>query len=137
MLAGGLAGQLTTLILGNRLTESETTIVGSAPKGSNPFQSYLRSFPARPRVITSVGQERYENSLKEFTFCIQLATPRKKLKDAMEKVFQHARDKKQGAVENHDEWVESLRRDADILRNELAKMLHSSTERRRLIDRPS
>jgi hypothetical protein len=50
----------------------------------------------------------------------------------MEAVFQHTYAKKKGEIKDEDYaiWRERLREDANILRTELAKVLHSQDQRR-------
>lgn len=135
VLAGGLAGQLTTLILGDRLTEKRD------------YDSWVRTerfklFSELLALVSSTTERDYNQwpgDIRELSQKVYLlhptGNPPKRLQKAMEKVFQHAWEKKQGTVENHAEWVECLRKDADVLRDELAKMLHSRISRHRFTSR--
>jgi hypothetical protein len=132
LLAGGFAGQVATLIFGNRFTEKLA------------FDNWLRNerfvvFSELLMLASSTADRDYEQwpgQIRERCQQVYLlyptGEPPRRLQDAMEEVFQRAWEMKQGEVSNHDEWVERLRRDADVLRKELAILLHSSRRRRRL-----
>jgi hypothetical protein len=131
LLAGGFAGQLATLTFGNRFTERLA------------FDNWLRNerFAVFSRLLALVSStadrdyEQWPGQIRELCQQVYLlypsGEPPKQLQDAMEEVFQRAWEKKQGEVSNHDDWTEQLRSDADVLRKELAIVLHSHNEQRR------
>lgn len=126
VLAGGLAGQLTTLLLGDRFS------------ARREFRNWLRTerFKVYSELVTLVassspecGYDRWPGHIRALCQKVYLlhprGTPPPSLTAAMESVFQRAYAKKRNKVEDHEGWVEELRQEANHLREELAKLLHS------------
>jgi hypothetical protein len=127
VLAGGLAGQLTTLFFGNRFA------------AKRDLKNWLRAekFKVFSELVALVsssspacGYDQWPREIRALSQKVFLLHPEGKppdaLTSAMETVFQSAYAKRSGEVKDHDEWVEKNRDDARVLRVELAKSLHST-----------
>jgi len=132
VLAGGLAGQLTTILLGDRFTSRRD------------LQNWLRSerfkvFSELVDLVSSTspkcGYEAWPGQVRSLCQQVYLlhldGQPTKDLVEAMELVFQHTLAKRSGKItdESYDVWKEELRKDVGVLRTELAKVLHSQSQR--------
>jgi hypothetical protein len=114
LLAGGFAGQVATLTFGNRFAEKLA------------FDNWLRNerfkiFSELLTLVSSTAERDYEQwpgqirgRCQQVYLLYPTGEPPQRLQDAMEEVFQRAWEMKQGEVSNYDEWVERLRRDADV-----------------------
>jgi hypothetical protein len=127
ILAGGLAGQITTLLLGERFTSRRD------------FNNWLREerFKVYSELITLVASDtppvtydRWPGEIRALCQKVFLLSPNgrppQSLVDAMEDVFQDAYIKKKNKVKDNVEWIRKMKKDADLLRQELAKVLHDN-----------
>jgi hypothetical protein len=127
VLAGGLVGQLITLIWNNRA------------KSKQDLDNWLRTerYKAFVELLALVSAsaprddyDRWPTDIRNACQKVHMLCPGgiapHNLTDSMEKVFQLARKKKHGEVQDHDAWTNAIREEARLLRVELSKFLHST-----------
>lgn len=121
--AGGLAGPLTVLFLGNRLTrkrEFEKWILTERYKLYSELLSIVTHIPKDQETLN-----KWTYSIRDISLRIHMlfdgGTAPFELDSAIESVFQLARTKKKGT--ETDSWSEEFRDEVRILRIQLSKNL--------------
>ena len=127
--AGGLAGQLVTLVVTERLVATREHRNWLRERRFEVFSELIEL------VSASAPRSDYEDWPTNIRSLCQKAhllfpggTAPKEISDAMEKAFQLARKKKKNQVTDHDAWTIALRDEARILREGLSQLLHHSSQ---------
>jgi hypothetical protein len=131
ILAGGLAGQMSTIFIGNQFTRKRDLLNWTREERFKLFSELVALVAS---TSPECGYDKWPGQVRALCQRVFLlypdGNPPESLKTAMEATFRRCHAKKLGKVEDEDKWRQDLRTDADILRTELAKALHSGLRRR-------
>lgn len=119
--AGGIAGPLTVLFLGNRLTkkrEYEKWMINERCKLYSELLSMVTHIPKDKPTL-----DKWTYNIRDISLRIHIlfenGTAPTELDDAIESVFQLARTKKKGT--DTDTWSDEFRNEVRVLRLQLSK----------------
>lgn len=126
ILAGGLAGQLTSLFLGYRYEAKREYINWLRKERYQVFSNLLASISA---AASREDIETWPDEIRVLSQKVHLlydtGDAPKDVADSLQTVFTLALDRKLGRVEDLREWRNKMREEARKLRQNLAKILHS------------
>jgi len=126
LIAGGFGGQLVTLFLTERSASRREFQQWLREERFKTFSELIELVSATaPRSDYDVWPTNIRNLCQKAHILFPTGTAPDDLAEAMEKAFQLARKKKHGEVADHDAWTVAMRDEARILRECLAKVLHS------------
>jgi gas vesicle protein len=123
--AGGLGGQLVTLLLAERSTrkrEHDNWLREQRFKSFSHLVVLVST--SAPRTDYDVWPTNIRSACQEVNMLFPSGKAPKQLTGSMERIFQLAKQMKKGDVKNHDVWTDSLRDEARILREGLSEQLH-------------
>ncbi len=125
ILAGGLAGQLTTLILGYRYSSRREYLNWRRAERFKVFSELLSS------VSSAATREEFETWPDEIRVLSQKAhllfeggTAPNPIEESLQTLFRLALDRKLDSVKDIAEWRKSMRTESRKLRSGLAEALH-------------
>ena len=125
VLAGGLAGQITTLLLGSRYTAKRDFNNWLRIERFKVFSEFLALVSA---TISRSDYDSWPDEVRTLSQKIHLLYPEgiapPQVSEGMEKLFQLVLWKKLGKVKNDKQWRHKMREESRELRREFAKTLH-------------
>jgi hypothetical protein len=127
LIAGGFGGQLVTLFLTERSASRREFQQWLREEQFKTFSELIELVSATaPRTDYDVWPTNIRNLCQKTHLLFPGGKAPNDLAEAMERVFQLARKKKHGEVTDHDAWTMAIRDEARLLREGLAKQLHSA-----------
>lgn len=123
VLAGGIAGQLVTLLWGNRLTEQREFNKWLVAERHKVYSELLTLVTHIPKKQDALDKWTYDirDVSQRIHILFKEGTAPEKLAKSIEKVFQLARAKKKGSAS--DQWSDELREAVRDMRSNMASNL--------------
>jgi hypothetical protein len=126
LIAGGFGGQLVTLFLTEKSASRRELRQWLREERFRTFADLIELVSATaPRDDYDSWPTKIRVQCQKAQLLFPAGKVPEDLVKSMENVFQMARAKKHGEVQDHDKWTQNLRDEARSLRDGLAKALHN------------